>query len=387
MKICFVTTNFPRYLGDSEAPYVSDAVQAVSRHGHQVRVIAQHWPGGPTRERMDGIEVIRPRYWWPESWEILRREGGGLPIAWKESWLARLQMIPFLLVHTLAVARYTRGYDVIHAQWTLSGGVAWLSRFIHHCPIVVTLHGSDVFQVASGWLGSPLTCRVLRGCDRIIAVSQALADVAARVGISPASITIIPDGVDLTRFVPMPGAREPLILYVGSLIKRKGIIYLLEAMSQISHRYPSLHLTIVGDGVERPLLEKTSSELGLQGRVTFTGSQTTEQVRQWMQRARLFVLPSVEEGLGVVLLESLACGTPIVATQVGGIPEVVTPGVGMLVPPASPDALAEAIGSLIDDNEKWTVMSHDARKRVEQHFGWDQVAAQLIEIYEQIRDG
>jgi glycosyltransferase involved in cell wall biosynthesis len=385
MKVCFVTTNFPRHLDDSEGTFVWKAARAVAKHGHQVQVIAQHWPGLPTREWMENVEVIRPRYWWPESGEILRKEGGGLPIIWRKSWLARFQMIPFILVHTLAVARYARDCDVIHAQWTLSAGSAWLARFLHRRPILVTLHGSDIFQAAHMWPGSWLTCRVLRGCDHIIAVSQALAEATTQIGIPRASITVVPDGVDLTHFTSSSSDRqEPLILYVGSLIKRKGVVYLLEAMASIVRAYPSCRLVIVGGGPERPSLENVASNLDLNEQVTFAGSQTPDQVLNWMQRAKLFVLPSVEEGLGVVLLEALACGIPIVASHVGGIPEVVTPDVGVLVPPADANSLAEAIGQLLGDDHQWAQMSANARARAENHYDWHQIAAQFITIYERI---
>jgi glycosyltransferase involved in cell wall biosynthesis len=381
VKICFVTTNFPRYLGDSEANFIWEAARAVAQWGHQVRVIAQHWPGSPTYEWLGEIEVIRPRYWWPESQELLRREGGGLPIVWRKSRLARLQMLPFLLVHTLAVARYARGCDVIHAQWTLSAGAAWLSRVSHGCPIVVTLHGSDIFQAAQGRLGARLTRRVLQGCDRIIAVSQALAEAAGQIGISPGSITVIPDGVDLSQFSPAQSEREPLLLYIGSLIKRKGVEYLIEALAAIAQRQPSLRLLIVGDGPERPTLERLVSDRCLTERVTFAGQQPSNQVRLWLQQAKLFVLPSVEEGLGVVLLEALACGVPIVASRVGGIPEAVTPEVGLLVPPANPTLLGEAIIQLLSDEPRWQMMSQNARKRAEEFYDWRQIAAKLITIY------
>jgi glycosyltransferase involved in cell wall biosynthesis len=115
--------------------------------------------------------------------------------------------------------------------------------------------------------------------------------------------------------------------------------------------------------------------------VTFAGQQPPNQVRLWLQQAKLFVLPSVEEGLGVVLLEALACGVPIVASRVGGIPEAVTPEVGLLVPPADPALLGEAIIQLLSDEQRWQGMSQNARSRAEEFYDWQQIAAKLITIY------
>jgi glycosyltransferase involved in cell wall biosynthesis len=255
---------------------------------------------------------------------------------------------------------------------------------IHHCSIVVTLHGSDIFQAAQGRLGAMLTRRVLQGCDRIIAVSQALAEAVGQIGISPDPITVIPDGVDLSQFSPAQNNREPLLLYIGSLIKRKGVEYLIEALALIAQKQPSLRLLIVGDGPERPTLERLVSNRCLTERVTFAGQQPPNEVRLWLQQAKLFVLPSVEEGLGVVLLEALACGVPIVASRVGGIPEAVTLDVGLLVPPADPTLLGEAIIQLLSDEQRWQTLSQNARKRAEEFYDWRQIAAKLINIYQDL---
>jgi glycosyltransferase involved in cell wall biosynthesis len=381
MRVCFVTTNFPRHVNDSEGTFVWEAARAVAGHGHQVRVVAQHWPGLPTHEWMEGIEVFRPRYWWPENREMLRRGGGGLPIVWRESRLARLQMLPFVAVHSLAVARWARDCDVIHAHWTLSAGAAWIGRFIHRRPILLTLQGSDIFQVTRSSLGAWLTRMVLGGCDRISAISRALAETATATGIPPSAITVIPNGVNVEQFVPPAEPRQDLLLFVGTLIKRKGADYLLQAMPAIVSSHPGVQLVVIGEGPEQPALERIAGELGIAQQVKFVGWQPRESVRVWMQRAKLLVLPSVEEGLGVVLLEALACGTPIVGSDVGGIPDVVVPEVGMLVPPADPERLAAAANRLLGDVQLWHRMSRQARLHAESHYDWPKIAERFIEIY------
>ncbi len=382
MKICFVTTLFPRYIGDSEGPFIWGIAHAVANAGHEVRVIAQHWPSYPKHEWMDNVEVIRPQYWWPESAEKLRQPGGGIPIAWQSSRLVRLQMIPFILIHTLAVARYARGYDVVHAQWTLSAGAAWLSRMIHQRPVLATLQGSDIFQVTRNRFGAWLTNFVLQRCNRISVLSPALAEATMAVGISEKNIKIIPNGVDVNQFQPASEERKATILYVGSLIERKGVSFLIKAMPKILEAHPQYRLVIVGEGVERERLQALAQELGVAEQINFAGAQPSDQVRHWMQRSKIFVLPSVEEGLGVVLLEALASGTPVVASEVGGIPTVITPEVGHLVPPGDADALAQNICRLLTNNTQWSTMSQQARHRAEEIYDWQKIAAQFIEIYD-----
>lgn len=384
MKVCIVTTSFPKYMGDTEGTFIWESAQAIRRLGHQVRVIAPHRPGFRTRERMEGLEVFRPRYWWPESAEILGREKGGLPVILKKSWLARLQLLPFIVVHSLAVARWARGCDLVHAHWTLSAWAAWVSRPLHGCPILATLHGSDVYQVMGSRIGAWITGFVLRRCDRISSVSQALAQAAASIGIPLSSIAVIPNGVDTDRFRPSDGPREPVVLFVGNLIKIKGVAYLLEAFSKIGSDYPSYRLVIVGDGPEREFLEKQTADLGLAGRVSFLGSLPPHEVSNWMQRSKILALPSFQEGLSAVVLEALASGTPVVATHVGGNPESISPDVGLLVPPGDSSVLAKAIAVLLGDEDRWSAMSESARAKAETHYRWDAIAELYLTVYRQM---
>jgi len=384
MKVCVVTTSFPRWEGDAQSVFVLKTARAVAQKGVQVCVIAMHSPGARTREQIDGIEVLRPRYWWPERWEVLRKAGAaGLPATWREYPLARLQFVPFGFVHTLVTAYYARCCDLIHAHWILSAAAACLGRWLHRRPIVVTIHGSDVFQVARHPVGASFVRSVLLQCDRIAAVSYALAKAAVAVGANPDKIRIISNGVDTSRFVPPKSeSRDDVILYVGSFIERKGVKYLLAAMPGVFRLFPRYRLVLIGDGPQYPRLRQQLESLGIEERVTFLGFQPQDQVRTWMQRARLLVLPSLEEGQGVVLLESLACGTPVVASQVDGIPEVVTSDVGILVPPANSTALSQAIQSILRSPQRWSRMSRSARERAVTHYDCDHLADQLIALYQ-----
>jgi len=130
-----------------------------------------------------------------------------------------------------------------------------------------------------------------------------------------------------------------------------------------------------------------AEQLGVAGCVQFLGEQTQDQLRGWMQRAWVFVLPSLEEGLGVVLLEALACGTPCVGSRVGGIPDVVVPGTGLLVPPADELALADAIVQLLQNPTQWQALSTAARQRALDYYSWPIIAAQLMQVFEKVLAG
>jgi glycosyltransferase involved in cell wall biosynthesis len=382
MNVCIVTTAFPRWAGDGQGAFVWEAARAVANQGVGVQVIAMHSPGLPPRATVDGIIVLRPRYFRPESWEILRREGGGLPITWQKYPLGRLQVLPFFVAHTVATARIARACDLVHAHWTLSGASASAGRPVHRRPVLATLHGSDIFRVTKSPVGAWLTRQVLLRADRVMAVSRALMDPAVRLGVPPNKFVVIPDGVDTGRFTPIPSSeREDIVLFVGSLIERKGARHLLAAMPEVFRSLPHYRLVLVGDGPQEQMLKALAEDVRISDRLSFLGFQPQEEVRRWMQKARLLALPSLEEGLGVVLLEALACGTPVVASRVDGIPEVISPEVGALVPPADPAALGAAIRRMLEDRHAWEEMSQRARERAADLYDWNHIAAQWISLY------
>ncbi len=384
LRVCILTTAFPRWPGDGQGAFVWELARALTHRGVQVRVVAMHSPDTRRHEVIEEVEIVRPRYWWPERWEMLRRDGiGGLPVTWeKYPWL-RLQLLPFGVVHTLAGAWYARSCDLVHAQWTLSAATAGLGRLVHQRPVVATLHGSDIFQATKLPLVTWLTRRALRSCDRVMAVSKALAKAAASAGvIMEQQVNVVPNGVDVNKFAPAAAAeRENIILYVGSFIERKGLGCLLEAMPETLRALPGYRLVLLGEGPQRPLLESAAKTLGIADRLEFVPFLPHDEVRDWMQRAKLLVLPSTEEGMGVVLLEALACGTPVVASAVGGIVEVVSPDVGALVPPADPLTLARAIIEALYDPTNWASLSRAARQRAVSCYAWDHIAEQFIAQY------
>jgi glycosyltransferase involved in cell wall biosynthesis len=388
VRVCVVTTTFPRWSGDGQGPFVWGAVQGVRDLGVDVRVVAMHNPGSLTRESMQGIEVWRPRYWWPERAEALRREGGGLPVMWEKYPLVRAQVIPFGIVHGWNIGRHARDCDLIHAHWSLSAAAALASKPAHRRPIMVTLQGSDLFRAAKGKLGARLTREVLLRCNLVTVLSGALADKAFALGIPEERVEILPNGVDTQRFTPMlmPN-REPVILFVGSLIERKGVRFLVEAMPEVFAAHPEYSLVLLGEGPQEATLRDLAAKLGCAKRITFAGFQTQDDVKAWLQRARLLVLPSLEEGQGVVLLEAIACGTPVVASRVDGIVDVVTPDVGRLVPPAQPGELSSAISEMVADEAGWMRMSVSARVRAVEVYDWRLISRRYVDLYQRLLDG
>jgi glycosyltransferase involved in cell wall biosynthesis len=294
--------------------------------------------------------------------------------------------------HSQAIAQLARRCDLVHAHWTLSGSAALLGRPLHGKPVLVSVQGSDVFQVPKSRLGAWFTRSVLNSSDQVTALSQALKDAAIGAGAKAEKIEIVPNGVDIRRFTPPQEERRgetsdnlPIILFTGFLIERKGVRYLLDALALLPAHLSRFRLVLVGEGPEEGPLREQMARLGLADRVEFVGFQSQAVVSEWMRQARVFVLPSLEEGQGVVLLEALASGTPVVGSDVDGIREVVAPGVGYRVPPADPQALAQALAQILGAGDAaWHEMSRQARQRAVEVYDWDKIAADFVEIYRRV---
>jgi glycosyltransferase involved in cell wall biosynthesis len=382
MKIGIITTSYPRYKHDYIGSFIYEAARAIQQKGFQVKVITMHSPGTARHENWDGIEILRTKYL-PDSWELLKSEGGGLPEVWKKKPKVRLQIIPFLITFLFDVLINTRDCDLLHANWTLAGAIAWICSLLTQKKYVVTVHGSDIYKSVKLPFITSLTRLTLDRAKKVVVVSQALAEQVKSVGIPAEKIAIIPDGVDITFFTPLPyDERRNNILFVGSLIERKGVRTLIQAFATVLKHFPELHLTLIGEGAQRIELEQLAQLLGISENISLTGAQPQDRVAEAMRYAKVFVLPSIEEGLGVVLLEAIASGTPIIASNVGGISEVVDNSIGILVPPADADQLGKAILTVINlSPNEWNYFHHNARRKAEVLFDWNHIAERLIKFY------
>jgi glycosyltransferase involved in cell wall biosynthesis len=384
LSVCVATTSFPRWEDDFRGTFVWEACRALAALGVRVLVVAPHAPGAKTHEELAGVEIFRSRYLRPEQWEVLLDTSGGLPVLWEAGGAGRWTVLPLLASHALAVARIARGCDLIHANWTFSAFAATLGAPIHRRPVVCTVQGSDIYRAARIPLAGFLTRRALRGARKVIALSASLAEGAVRLGADPDRIAVIPNGVDAKRFYPNGIPRESVLLFAGSLIERKGLRTLLAAMEQIRRRHPAHRLVLIGDGPERSELESRVRDIGIGESVFFTGSLSPAEVARWMRLAELFILPSLEEGQGVALLEALASGTPCIAGRAGGIPEVISPEWGELVEPGNAQALANSISGLIGAPLRRQAMGNAAAAGVRAKFDWPMIAQRILDVYREV---
>jgi glycosyltransferase involved in cell wall biosynthesis len=219
-----------------------------------------------------------------------------------------------------------------------------------------------------------------RSADGVLTTSRYCRDaIVWRYGVRPDAIRIVPEGIDLASFrIPWrePGGRT--ILCVARQYPRKHVADLLRALAYVQPLLPDAQTVVVGDGPEHENLRRLSRRLGLGDRVILAGSLSDEEVRNAYRDASLFCLPSVQEGFGIVFLEAMAAGLPVVASRSAAVPEVVPDGkAGILVPPGDVRALAKALIDLLTDPERRREMSETGRRHVEQ-FDWQEVAGVFL---------
>jgi len=327
----------------------------------------------PRKERVGGLSVLHPRY--------LLLPGLSMPM---HGW--------FMFAgsrHLLRNLHAEQRFDVIDAHYVYPDGfAAMLAGKMLGLPVVVSARGTDVNLFPQFKLIRPMIRWTLRNAIGGIGVCTPLRDAMVDLGLSINRATVIGNGVDLQRFTPLPRehARKHLAIQpdarvlvgVGALIPRKGFHLLIRAFAALTREVPKATLYIVGEGIQRRELETLVRELRLSDKVFLPGKCPNEELRAWYSAADVSCLTSSREGWPNVLLESLACGTPVVATAVWGVPEVISsPMLGTLVQPSVPaiaDGLKQALAACWDRD---ALVAH-ARSRT-----WRVVAAELEAFLEE----
>lgn len=336
-----------------------------------LRRLAPRWSRcaqAPDAETIGGISVHHPRY------VVIPNAARAL-----YGWL-------FFLGIRCTVQRLhqEKPCDVILATWAYPDvfGAALLARRLRR-PLVAKVHGSDIHLFARGPIRRRMIAWALGRCSAVVAVSESLREALVGLGVNPARIVVIPNGVDRERFrskdrrearqalgLPPEGRR---IVFVGNLVPVKGPDVLLEAMRRLPG---DVCLSFVGDGALREELARMAQAEGLNGRVQFAGRRPHAEIPLWLCAADVVCLPSRSEGCPNALLEALACGRPVVATAVGAIPELLRTGeCGIVVPPQQPAALAEALASSLE--ETW---SPEQIRRAVMANGWEESAGRVAEL-------
>lgn len=285
----------------------------------------------------------------------------------------------------------TTQIDLIHAHTIMPDGfaAALLGREFN-LPVVCTIHGSDVNLYPRRDHSTYRATRwALVNTDHLIAVSQRLKNKILSIT-GPRGVAVIHNGADTNKFnaCDKRHARQVLglptdkkvLLFVGNLLEVKGVSFLLQALQRLAR--PELSLYVVGGGDLREGLENQAEQSHIPG-CTFVGPQPHDRIPLWLSAAYCLVLPSLSEGLPTILCEAMQCKTPIVATAVGGIPEIINDHTtGLLVPSGDARALASAIAAQLDDSACSAAMTENAYEFARQNLTWQANAHKTLRVYE-----
>ncbi len=420
MKVLVIGSVYPRFQEDAEVPWLRTSIAHLKKAGAEIQVLAPAYKGLKSHD-IDGTPVNRFRYA-PAAWEILTHEEGAPSKMASKPWL-QLLAIPYIINGFFQCLRICRKWrpDVIHAHWPFPHAyIALGAAKLFKIPLVLNFHGAELLLIRKKKWVKPLLKFAIGQAQAIFANSsftagkiKALRNV--NVEWSPYGTTLeIDSRKSEVGSTPHAVNGKFKILFVGRHIERKGITYLIEAAKYLPR--DKFEIRIVGGGDLTEQLKQQAEAVGSEfshselssstkcnaggdpysladapASIIFTGKLSPEDLANEYKTANVFTLPAIvdskgdTEGLGVVLIEAMELGLPIVASNVGGIPDVVVNGEsGILVPEKDPVALADAFKRLESDPTLVKKLLDGARKRIEECFTWDGIIERQIDVYNKV---
>lgn len=380
MRVLFLTHAYPRSTGDAAGSFVLRLARALREQDVEVEVVAPAAEGLASHDAFEGVPVERFRYA-PRRYESLAYTGT-MAEQVQASWSARLSLVGFLGSEFTSAVRARRRFEpqLVHAHWWFPNGLAgtWVAR-LGHIPLVTTFHGTDIRLARGVPAARPLLRHVVRHSARITAVSHWLAREAAALLPGGAMPTVAPMPASTDLFHPDGGPRGDRLLFVGRLKKQKGVAHLLRALSLMR---AAVALDIAGTGEEEASLRQLAASLGLSDRVRWLGQQSQEGLAELYRRAAAVVVPSIDEGLGLVAVEAQLSGVPVIGADSGGLPDVIHhERTGLLVAPGDPAALAAAVDGLFAREDRGLAFGEAGRMYALATFAPESAARRYAEVY------
>ena len=402
MRVLVLTSSYPKFPGDGTAPFIEHIVTQVALRGHEVDVVLPRHP----RLVVDGRSGDRPLRLFPFYAGPARPYVWGYATSMQADTRVRAVALAVAPVASLSAMRVMRRrihderYDLVHVHWVLPNGPIAALAAPSALPLVVSLHGSDVFVAERSRVLRAIARWVLGRSVWVNACSRDLADRVRAIGLASHAPDVLPYGVDLSQFATEDTAAwrarigasqgDFVVAGIGRLVAKKGFTHLVRAASILRSQGVPARVVLGGTGdLSVDLADQTRAE-GCEAFVSLLGNVPHDHVGGLLSAADAVAVPSVRDergnvdGLPNVLLEAMAAGRAIVASRVGGIPDVVDPERnGLLVPPGDPSALASALQRLWDDRELRGRLAAAARETAREH-SWSRYGERLIRGYHQV---
>src|SRR3989344_166641 len=390
MKVCFVTTSFPAYQGDIQSPFIYQLAKHLAQRKVDLTVICPNYKKSKAKnEVMEGIKVKRFSYF-PRFLQTLTEKGR--IASFKNNHWSLLQLPCFLKAMIWKTWKESKNVDLIHCQWALSGIAGVIGKKLRKKPLVVSLRGEDL-KALHNPLMKPIFKWVINNADYITSNNEFHIN---QVKPLKKQVQVIRNGVDAALFKIRPkqamrkklnlAQSKTLVLFVGWLVERKGIQYLIDAIPEVIRKHEEVEFIIIGEGnLQQTLMQKVKRE-NLQQYVKFLGKKSQAQVAEYMSAADIFVLPSLYEGMPNVVMEAFASGLPVIATDVCGTAELVLhKGNGLLIKPKNPREITQSLLTFLQNKQLMSRYAKAAQQTIQkQHLTWDKCAEGHIKLYKKI---
>ena len=390
-RLLVLTSTFPRWKDDTDPPFVYELSRRLTSD-FEVIVHTPHYHGSLPRETMDGMKIHRFRYFLSRYERLAGGQGIVPKLRRKKLYYLLLPLFLTAQLLSLLLLVHAKKPDVVHAHWLIPQGfLAVLMKWTFGVPVIVTAHGADVFSLR-GRIFIWLKKIIVNNADRIVTVSNSLAKTLfedTRSSIHPA---VIPMGVDASMFSPdykskairqKYGINGPFLLFVGRLTEKKGVEYLIKAMTLVKVEIPEAKLLIVGHGELEQQLRNQVGNLGLQEVVLFAGGLANRDLPEFYASADIFIGPSIQtadgdsEGFGLTFVEAAMCECLLIGTRTGGIEDIIQDGAtGFLIKSRDATLLAEVILYAVRNINDLEIIKQNGKNRAIRKYDWKEVSDQ-----------
>jgi glycosyltransferase involved in cell wall biosynthesis len=385
MKVGTLTWEFPPRVVGGIARHCEGLAKALVKQNNDVYLFTLDFPGSPNYEEINGVKVYRA------STEL------GHP-----NFLTWVLLFNHFLSKRMADVTKTVDFDVMHVHDWLAAFSGISFKHYLKKPMVLTMHSTELGR-AQG-LHSPDSFAIngiewwaTYEANRVIVCSHSMRnEICDHFNLPKEKVDVIPNAIDAAEYQKSVnrgavrkrygvGWGEKLILCVGRLVPQKGVKYFIRSIPTVAGQYPEAKFIIVGEGWSRDILEAEANATGHADKIKFTGFASDKEVRNLMASADALVVPSIYEPFGIVALEGMASGVPVIASKVDGLAEVIEhERTGLFVYPRDPDSIAWGISRILSDSDHAGWLTENAKEKLHKAYSWEAVAMKTIEVYRKV---
>jgi len=383
MNICMLTWEYPPRIVGGLARHCFGLARALARMGHSVHVVTLDFPGAPQYEESDGVKIYRTPI------EL------GHP-----SFIVWTLLFNHFMEKKIGMLSRNIKFDVIHAHDWLVAFASIASKHYLKAPLISTIHSTEIgrsygLHNPDSYLIDGIEWWLTYESKRVIVASNSMKnEVEGHFRLPSWKIDVIPNAVDASKYeITVDRAlvkrrfgidsSERIVLFVGRLVPQKGVEYLIMATPKIVAQHPEARIVIVGDGWSKDQLWNLAASTGYRHKITFLGFLSDQDLIELTLSSDVLVVPSIYEPFGIVALEGMAAGVPVVASNTGGLAEVIEHDkTGFLAYRENSDSIAWGVNKILSDSDYASQLVQNAKRKIREVYSWDAVAKRTVETYE-----